>query len=183
MLTHWGRVTHICVSKLTIIISVNSLSPGQRQAIIWTNAGILLIRTLGTNFSEILSEIHAFSFKKLHLKILSAKWRTFCLGLNVLIKGAPGWRLKYQKRVDQGLRNNMLSIAYEVPTDHNLNTKRRVRITVIITPPNTHSDHQVQWQPRCLQGSHEEDYTHLKHNNKWCEFFHGDWQSIDNWQR
>ena len=42
-LTHWGRVTHICVSKLTIIGSDNGLSPGRRQAIIWTNAGILLI--------------------------------------------------------------------------------------------------------------------------------------------
>ena len=57
-LNHWGRVTHICVSKLTIIGSDNGLSPGRRQAIIWTNAGILLIRTLGTNFSEILGEIH-----------------------------------------------------------------------------------------------------------------------------
>ena len=43
-LTHWGRVTHICVGNLTIIGSDNGLSPGQRQAIIWINAGILLIR-------------------------------------------------------------------------------------------------------------------------------------------
>ena len=42
-LSHWGRVTHICVSKLTIIGSDNGLSPGRRQAIIWTNVGILLI--------------------------------------------------------------------------------------------------------------------------------------------
>ena len=83
-LTHWGWVTHICVSKLTIIGSDNGLSPGRRQAIIWTNAGILLIRTIGTNFSEISSEIHAFSFKKMQLKMSSAKWRPFCLGLNVL---------------------------------------------------------------------------------------------------
>ena len=83
-LTHWGRVTHICISKLTIIGSDNGLSPGQCQAIIWTNAGILLIRTSGTNFSEILSGIHAFLFKKMHLKMSSAKWRPFCLGLNVL---------------------------------------------------------------------------------------------------
>ena len=69
--THWGRVTHICVSKLTIIGSDNGLSPGRRQAIIWTNAGILLIRTLGTNFSEILGQIHSFSFKKMHLKMSS----------------------------------------------------------------------------------------------------------------
>ena len=34
LLTHWGRVTHICVSKLTIIGSYNGLSPGRRQAII-----------------------------------------------------------------------------------------------------------------------------------------------------
>ena len=45
-------MTHICVSDLTIIGSDNGLSPGRRQAIIRTNAGILLIRPLGTNFSE-----------------------------------------------------------------------------------------------------------------------------------
>ena len=66
---------HRYVSKLSTIDSDNGLSPGRRQAIIWTNAGILLIRTLGTNFSEILSEIHTFSFKKMHLKISSAKWQ------------------------------------------------------------------------------------------------------------
>ena len=84
-LTHWGRVTHICVSRLTIIGSDNGLSPGRCQAIIWTNAGILLIPTLGTNFSEILSTIHTFSFKKMHLKMSSAKWPLFRLGLNELI--------------------------------------------------------------------------------------------------
>ena len=83
-LTHWGRVAHICVSKLTIIGSNNGLSPGRRQAIIWTNAGILLIRTLGTNFSEILGKIHSFLFTKMHLKMYSAKGRLFSLGLNEL---------------------------------------------------------------------------------------------------
>ena len=56
-LTHWGRVTHICVGKLIIIGSDNGLSPERRQAIIWPNAGILLIGPLGTNFSEIFIEI------------------------------------------------------------------------------------------------------------------------------
>ena len=60
LLTQWGRVAHICISKLTIIGSDNGLSPGRRQAIIWTNAGILLIRHSGTNVSEILSKIHIF---------------------------------------------------------------------------------------------------------------------------
>ena len=83
-LTHWGRVTHICVSELATIGSNNGLSPGQRQAIIWTNVGILLTGPLGTNFSEIVIEIHTFSFKETHLKISSIKWRPFCLGLDVL---------------------------------------------------------------------------------------------------
>ena len=76
-LTHWGRVTHICVGKLTIIGSNNGLSPGRRQAITWTNVRILLIRPLGTNFSEFLIGIQTFSFTKMHLKMSSAKWRPF----------------------------------------------------------------------------------------------------------
>ena len=56
----------------------------RRQAIIWTNAGLLLIGPIGTIFSEILTEILAFSFKKMHLKVSSAKRGPFCLRLNVL---------------------------------------------------------------------------------------------------
>ena len=78
-------MTHICVSKLSILGSDNGLTPGRRQAIIWTNAGIVLIGPLGTNFSEILNEINTCSFKKMHLKMSSGKWRPFFLGLNVLI--------------------------------------------------------------------------------------------------
>ena len=62
-LSHWGRMTHICVNKVTIISSDNNkvtiissdngLSPERRQAIVWTNAEILLIGTLGIIFSEI----------------------------------------------------------------------------------------------------------------------------------
>ena len=84
VLTHRGRVTHICVNKITIIDSDNGLSPSRHQAIIWTNVGKLLIGPLGTNFSEILIEIHTSSFKKLHLKMSSGKRRPFCLSLNVL---------------------------------------------------------------------------------------------------
>ena len=40
---------HIYVGKLTIIGSNNGLSSGRRQAIIWTNAGILLIGSLEHN--------------------------------------------------------------------------------------------------------------------------------------
>ena len=82
-------MTHICVSKLTIIDSDNGLSPDRRQAIIWTNAGILLIRPLGTNFNEILIEIPTFLFTKMRLKVSSAKRQPFCLGLNVLTNNTP----------------------------------------------------------------------------------------------
>ena len=81
---YWGRVRHICVSKLTIIGSDNGLSSHRRQAITWTNAGILLTGPLGTKFSEILIAIVRVLFKKMHLKGSSVKWRPFCLGLNVL---------------------------------------------------------------------------------------------------
>ena len=79
MLTHWGRVTHISISKLTVIGSDNGLSPGRPQAIIWTNTGILLIGLLWTKLSEILIEIHTNPLEK-----SSGKWLPFCLGLNVL---------------------------------------------------------------------------------------------------
>ena len=90
-LTHWGWVTmHICIGRLTIIGSDNGLSPGQGQAIIWTNAGILLIEPSGTNFSELLKEFQTFSLKKIHLKMLSAKYYPFRLGLSVLTLNVRG---------------------------------------------------------------------------------------------
>ena len=60
MLTQWGQVTRICVGKMTTVRSDNVLSPGPHQGIIWTNAGILLIKHLGTNFIAMLIEIQAF---------------------------------------------------------------------------------------------------------------------------
>ena len=63
ILTHWGRVRHICVSQLIIIGSDNGLSPDRRQAIIWTNYGILLFEPLGKNVltvKHILSRLRDF---------------------------------------------------------------------------------------------------------------------------
>ena len=100
-------MTHICVSKLTIIGSDNGLAPSRRQAIIWTNDGIMLIRTLGTNFSGILRWIHSFSFRKMHLKMSSAKCRLFCLGLNELTT-MPVWGFTRKKSSLQLLITNYL---------------------------------------------------------------------------
>ena len=87
-LTHWGRVTHICVNELTTIGSDNGLSPDRRLAIIWSNAGILLIRPFVTNGNEILIEMHTFSFNKMHFKMSSGKWRPF-LSQPKCVKGTP----------------------------------------------------------------------------------------------
>ena len=88
--THWSRVTHICIGKLTIIGSDNDLSPGQCQAIVWTNAGILLTGPLGTKFRDNLITIKTFLFTKMHLKMSSGKCQPSCLGLNVLNTNLTG---------------------------------------------------------------------------------------------
>ena len=77
--------SNTCISKFTIIDSDNGLSPGRHQDIIWTNARILLIGPLETNFKEILIEIFTFSFKKMHLKMSFGQWLLFCLSLNVCV--------------------------------------------------------------------------------------------------
>ena len=70
---------HLCVNKLTIIGSDDGLWPGRCQA------GILLIGPYVRNSSDIEIRIRRISLKKMHLKMSAAKWRPFCLGLNVLI--------------------------------------------------------------------------------------------------
>ena len=84
-LIEWGRVTHICVGNLTPIASDSGLSPGRHHAIIWNNTWILLIGHLGTNFSVISIEMQTFPFKKMRLKVSSAKFLPFCLGFSVII--------------------------------------------------------------------------------------------------
>ena len=112
-------LTHICVTRPqwvnslrsdeAFIRSDNDLSPGRCQAIIWISAGILLIRTLGTNFKEIVNKIHAFSFNKMHLEMSSAKWQQFCLGLSALVRN---WTSENYVIIDLG--NGLLP-------SHNLN--------------------------------------------------------------
>ena len=102
VLTHWGWVTHICVSNLTITGSINGLSPGQRQAI---------------NFSEILIEIHTFSFKRMHLKKSSGKWQPFCLGLNVSICVIHSFMRQMQHRNQYGKHTDVSVINLQPEWD------------------------------------------------------------------
>ena len=86
LLTYCDPITLICVSKLAIIDSGNGLSPRRRQAINWTNSGISLIGSLGTNFSKILIGHQRLNPKMIiHKKLLSFKHFTFIAARN--------WRL------------------------------------------------------------------------------------------
>ena len=110
-------MTHIYISKLNIIGSDNGLSPGWRQAIIFNNAGILLIQNAGTNFREILSKIHTFSlrenaFEKIVYEIAAILSRSPCVKdrgpdhtrllliheenkQRVLMHGHQGWNVRH----------------------------------------------------------------------------------------
>ena len=141
-------MTHICVSKPTTIGSDNGLSPGRRQAIIQTSAGILLIGPLGTNFSEILIEIYIFSFRKMHLKMSSAKRRPFCLGLNVLSTDACTGICQISLMIDFDIcrskwsKLNGLNVFTQRST---LPTSPRAHLS----PFRQHTEHQylkVNWQ-------------------------------------
>ena len=107
-------MTHICIGKLTIIVLDNGLSPGRRQAIIWINAGILLIGPVGTNFGEILIANQWFSFNKMHLKMSSGKWRPFCLGLNVLMTASESMTVNKQS----GPWFNIKTSSYQYRKSH-----------------------------------------------------------------
>ena len=55
------------------IVSGNGLSPARRQAITWTNAGLLSMGLMETSVSEIWIGILSFALKKMFLKMSSAK--------------------------------------------------------------------------------------------------------------
>ena len=122
-LTLWGLVTDICVGTPTIFGSDNGLSPGRRQAIIQSNAGILLIGQLGTNFSEILIGIQTFSFKKsVVCELASILSRPQCVN--------SFWSLPTDICVSDGiiigLGNDLLPIrrqAFTSPSDHLLSVE------------------------------------------------------------
>ena len=92
-----------------------------RQAIIRTNAVILLTKPLRTNFSEISIEIHTFSFKEMHLKMSSGKWRPFCLGLNVLIYGCQVAIIHHIFQSQSKSHNTNPSRSWDQPSNGILN--------------------------------------------------------------
>ena len=111
-LTQWGRVLQICISKLTIISSDNGLLPGWCQAIIWTNAGILLIRNkLHWNFNQTsYIFIHKNPFENVIWKMAA-----ICLGPNVLnnLISVSVFSHSRSRKYRSGPRNSHLSLVTE----------------------------------------------------------------------
>ena len=83
-LTHWGLVTKYGLIDLVQHRSGNGFLSIWCQAITLTNVHLSTIGPQGTNFNEIWTKVRSFSFKKIHLKMSSAKCLPFCSGLNVL---------------------------------------------------------------------------------------------------
>ena len=82
---HWHPLVLVIIVSLLLALAIVMKkipsAPGQRHAIIWTNAWILLMRTSWTMLSEILSVLF---FQEYAFEMSSAKWQQFCLGLNQL---------------------------------------------------------------------------------------------------
>ena len=97
ILTRWCRVTHICVGRLG---HDNGLSSGRRQAIIWTNVGIL-IGLLGTNFNEIEIGIFEKAFENVIREIAAILSRFKCVKRkSPCIGGMKFISLLLQSRID-----------------------------------------------------------------------------------
>ena len=162
-------MTHICVSKITLIASDNGLSPGRHQAIIWNNDGILLIWPLETSFSEILIEIHSFSFKKMHLKMSSGKWRPFCLGLNVL-KGFPNEKAHTQINADttaNGWISKRKYVAWWSCLNINIILDLKITIGFMLDANCTHYFFQYIWVINQLCVSIEMRKSHMYGHRSW----------------
>ena len=137
MFAVWFTEAELRVSELNIIGSDNGLSPGRRQAIIWTNAGILSIGPLGINFSDIFIEILIFSFKKMRVKVSSAKWRSLCLDLNMLM-GTP-WQQWPGLPIRWWIQKAIQSSNYFATLDHLPNLLLVILRIILVTPKGSMS--------------------------------------------
>ena len=82
-LTHWGWVTHICVSKLSHYWTLdNGLAPIQCQTMIWSDI-VSSTASLWTKEVQFQSKIQTFLFKKINFKMSSAKWHIFFICISM----------------------------------------------------------------------------------------------------
>ena len=76
--THWGHLTHICIGDSTIIVSDNGLSPNRRQAIFWTEMGILM------KFQAKFKNLHSWDiFQKVLWQKATNLYRSQCIVISI----------------------------------------------------------------------------------------------------
>ena len=106
-LTHWGRLTHICVSKPAIIVSDNTHWFSHHLDQCWN----MFDGAMGTSFSEILIKIYTFLLNKIHLKMSSAKsWVFFSASMSWMVNV----KSQYQPNVKKYLLHKTL---YYIPNN------------------------------------------------------------------
>ena len=113
---------------------------------------------LGTDFSEISIGTLTFSFKKMRLKVSSAKWRPFCLGLNVLMNHRLScpiwyWSLLTQKRCLQFL------LYHEGNNCTSRQTRRHIHFSPV--PPFTNMVSLIPaWISNCIHYQARDEITY-----------------------
>ena len=146
-------MTHICISKLSIVGSDNGLSPGRRQAIIWTNGGILFIGALGTKFSETLIAIRTFPFKKTHWKMSFILSRSHCV-----------------KIAQREYNKSICWITFKEPSLHDCRTffayTCRGNVVKILVSDYTERCHFDNF--RCMKWRKYDDVIKWKHSPRYC---------------
>ena len=111
-LTNWGRVMHICVSKLTIIgLDSGWSTPSHYLNQCWNNINL----TLGNEFPWNFSDTNIFSFKKMHLKISSAKVATILYWLQCVKLSSLSDTYDFAQWNHQWLRQRLVTCSPPTP--------------------------------------------------------------------
>ena len=108
--------------------------PGGQKPVL--SLSLDLIRTVGTHFREIWIKIQSISLKKLHSKMLSAKWQPFCSGpnmlkwcINSLWLGDTIWQYRWGLMIDQVMPGGTKPLPGPMLTYQPSTTKIILKIT------------------------------------------------------
>ena len=123
-LTHWGWVMHILISKLTIISLDNGLSPGRRQAIIWTNVGILLIGPFQWNLNQNLYIfIQENAFENVIRKLRAILYQLQCVNKSIQLLHIDVPPLKWIDKLHMGTHWHISQTSIDLAININQTTK------------------------------------------------------------
>ena len=116
---------HICISKVTVIGPDIGLSPERRQAILWTNAGILFIGTLGTKIQWNLKQnsyifILENAFENVICEIAGILSRSQCVNLSIRWVLRDGGKIETTKPQNDLLYDSSTWHLWSAPGKHDV---------------------------------------------------------------